>query len=443
MPEVVSIFKNKVLLLTQTFFIKDNKKELLLCAHKYDFDILFFDQMSDFVTAVQNSDGNDLFVIDLDVLYNMQNDMSQQRRQTMFLSDLLQRLPANKNYVYLQTVRQGERFLLQQKLVESNCLAYAEKPITNDVLVDKLFNLFGRHKHGELNTIVYLGDTAPLDTTMLADNGVELIQCLDARALHLRVKETQPDIVLINEAQYLNTEALVRVLKKNIEFDPGREIIMLQNQSAPVLARKALDSGFDEILNVTDIDVLTRQVLNRINKIRASKDLISRDRATGLLNKVGLQNKALDLIRRAARTEKSLAYGIIDIDKFKTINDTWGHYFGDIVIKRLSLILSAHLGEHDLLSRFGGEEFVAVFWDTDLEQGKHKLDEMRLAFGKVAFEVTPGEIKNFSFSGGVADFPSFKTENALFLQADAMLYQAKQGGRNQICIAAPDLKNCA
>ncbi len=218
MPEVVSIFKNKVLLLTQTFFIKDNKKELLLCAHKYDFDILFFDQMSDFVTAVQNSDGNDLFVIDLDVLYNMQNDMSQQRRQTMFLSDLLQRLPANKNYVYLQTVRQGERFLLQQKLVESNCLAYAEKPITNDVLVDKLFNLFGRHKHGELNTIVYLGDTAPLDTTMLADNGVELIQCLDARALHLRVKETQPDIVLINEAQYLNTEALVRVLKKNIEF---------------------------------------------------------------------------------------------------------------------------------------------------------------------------------------------------------------------------------
>ena len=79
MPEVASIFKNKVLLLSQTFFIKDNKDELLLCAHKYDFDILFFDQMSDFVTAVEGSEGNDLFVIDLDVLYNMQNDMSQQR----------------------------------------------------------------------------------------------------------------------------------------------------------------------------------------------------------------------------------------------------------------------------------------------------------------------------------------------------------------------------
>ena len=143
------------------------------------------------------------------------------------------------------------------------------------------------------------------------------------------------------------------------------------------------------------------------------------------------------MIRRAARLDKPLAYGIIDIDKFKTINDTWGHYFGDIVIKRLSLILSAQLGEFDLLSRFGGEEFVAVFWDCDLEQGKQKLDAMRESFGKIAFEVTADEIKHFSFSGGVADFPSFKTENDLFLHADAMLYQAKQGGRNQICIGAP------
>jgi hypothetical protein len=110
MAEAGLLFKNQVKLLAQTFFIKDNKKELLLCAHKYDFDIHFFDQMSDFVTAVENASDQDLFVIDLDVLYNMQNDMQQQRRQTMFLSDLLQRLPAHHNYVYLQTVRQGERF---------------------------------------------------------------------------------------------------------------------------------------------------------------------------------------------------------------------------------------------------------------------------------------------------------------------------------------------
>jgi diguanylate cyclase (GGDEF)-like protein len=232
----------------------------------------------------------------------------------------------------------------------------------------------------------------------------------------------------------LNTEALVRVLKKNIEFDQSREIIMLQQEANTVLARHALDSGFDEIIQKTDNDVLTRLLLNRIDKIRASKDLISRDRATGLLNKIGLQKKAQELIRRANREGKCLAYGILDIDKFKLINDTWGHYFGDIVIKRLSLVLSGLLGEHDLLSRFGGEEFVVIFWDCDREQGKLKLDAMREAFSNIIFETRPGENKQFTFSGGISDFPCCKTENDLFLQADAALYQAKQAGRNQVCL---------
>ena len=434
MAEAGVLYKNKVMLLAQTFFIKDNKDELLLCAHKYDYDILFFDQMTDFVKAIEHADHHHLFVIDLDVLYNMQIDMQQQRRQTMFLSDLLQRLPEQHSYVYLQTVRQGERFLLQQKLVDSHCLAYAEKPIANDVLVDKLFNLFSLQKRGESNTIIYLGDQVPLNAALLAQQHVDLIHTHDARTLHVRVKETQPDIVLIDEAQYQHTEALVRVLKKNIEFDPGREIIMLQKNPDHQLARHALDSGFDEIMPINDEEILTRLLLNRINKIRSSKDLISRDRATGLLNKIGLQHKAQEWIRRAHRNNTPLAYGIIDIDKFKTINDTWGHYFGDIVIKRLSLLLSSQLGEHDLLSRFGGEEFVIVFWDCSLQQGKEKLDIMREAFGKVIFEVKPGEHKAFSFSAGVAAYPACKTENDLFLQADAMLYLAKQGGRNQVCM---------
>jgi diguanylate cyclase (GGDEF)-like protein len=173
--------------------------------------------------------------------------------------------------------------------------------------------------------------------------------------------------------------------------------------------------------------------VHRIQKIRTAKDLISRDRATGLLNKVGLQKRAQDWIQKAQQQGKPLAYGVIDIDKFKTINDTWGHYFGDIVIKRLSLVLSAYIGENDLLSRFGGEEFVMVFWDCDAQTGKQRMDMMREAFGRVVFQVTPEETRQFSFSGGLATFPECKSENELFLRADEQLYQAKQNGRNQIC----------
>ena len=434
MSSDVHLYKNQVLLLSQTFFIKDNQAELLLCAHKYDFDVLFFSEVQEFVEAVANDQGNALFVIDLDALHNMQADMHDSRK-TLMLGELLQRLPEEHRYVYLQTERQGGRFLLQQRLVDSNCLAYAEKPIANDVLVDKLFTLFVQQKRGDLVRLMYLGESMDLDQAALLQGRVELIHHTDARTLHLSVKQLQPDMVLITDDEYERTEAIVRVLKKNIEADPVREIVLLQRQPDAALTRGALASGFDEIMLRTDADVLAGQLINRANKIRVNKDLIGKDRATGLLNKVGLQRKTQQLIGQAAREACSLAFGIIDIDKFKTINDTWGHYFGDIVIKRLSLTLAPHLGERDLLSRFGGEEFVVVFWDCSLEQGRQRLDAMREAFGAIPFEVSPGQTRNFSFSGGLAAYPEYKSENELFLRADAMLYEAKQGGRNQICTA--------
>ncbi len=441
MTHAMPLYRNHVLLLSQSFFIKDNRSELLLHAHKYDFDILFFDEVSAFVEAVARDEGDNLYVIDLDALHNMQADMPDGRR-TLMLGELLQRLPGDHSYVYLQSARQGSRFLLQQRLVDSNCLAYAEKPIPNDVFVDKLFKLFVQKKRGDRVHMVVLGDIAGLDDAALSARGIEAVRHPDAQTLHLRVKELQPDLVLVSDTEYARTEAIVRVLQKNIEADPVREIVLLQCRPDAALTRRALADGFDTVLASCEPGLLEAQLVNRANKIRINKDLIGKDRATGLLNKVGLQKKAQDLIRRAAQEGCPLAFGVIDIDKFKTINDTWGHHFGDIVIKRLSLSLAPQLGEWDLLSRFGGEEFVVVFWNCTLEQGRRRLDAMRQAFCAIPFEVGPGEPRHFSFSGGVAAYPEYRSENELFLRADAMLYAAKQGGRNQICVQEAALK-CA
>jgi two-component system cell cycle response regulator len=433
MNNVAPLYKNHVLWLSHNFFIKDNRPELLLHAHKYDFDIQFFSEVKDFVAAVENDHSNSLFVIDLDALHNMQAAMQDQRK-LMMLGELLQCLPHDHEYVYLQSARQGSRFLLQQRLVDTSCHAYAEKPIANDVLVDKLFNLFAQKKRGDLVRLILMGELAGLDTAALLARHIEVVAHDDVQTLHLRVKELQPDIVLITDAEYRRTEAIGRVLKKNMEADPVREITLLQTQPDAALARDALASGFDAVMPASDAGLLACQLINRADKIRVNRDLISKDRATGLLNKVGLQKKAQELIRQAARDEQPLAFGIVDIDKFKTINDTWGHYFGDIVIKRLSVTLASHLGDGDLLSRFGGEEFVVVFRDCTPQDGWRKLDALRQAFCAIPFEVKPGDVRHFSFSGGIAAYPECKSENELFLRADAMLYQAKEGGRNQICL---------
>jgi len=428
------LYRQNVLYLSQNFFIKDNRAELLLHAHKYDFDIRFFSELAQYVAAVEADHGNSLFVIDLDALHNMQADL-QDARKTLMLGELLARLPADRSYVYLQSSRQGSRFLLQQRLVDSNCLAYAEKPIANDVLVDKLFNLFVQNKRGDAVTLVTLGQPGSLDEAALQAQRIDVIHHADPSTLHLRVKEVQPDLVVIPDSDYLRVDALARVLQKNIEADPVREVVLLQRRPDDALARRALGDGFDAILPDTGSGMLEAQLINRAAKIRVNKDLIGKDRATGLLNKIGLKRKTQDLIRQATLENKPLAFGVIDIDKFKTINDTWGHHFGDIVIKRLCLCLAPQMGERDLLSRFGGEEFVVVFWDCTLAQAWPRLDALRAAFGAIAFQVAPGDERRFSFSGGLAAFPAQRSENDLFLKADAMLYTAKEGGRNRICPA--------
>lgn len=428
------LYRHRVHFLSQNFFIKDHRAELLLHAHKYDFDIVFYSELAQFVAAVGLDTGASLFVIDLDALHNMQSDLGDGRK-TLMLGELLARLPPGREYVYLQSARQGGRFLLQQRLVDSNCLAYAEKPIANDVLVDKLFNLFVQKKRGDTVRLVALGAAGELDDAALLRQQVEVIHHQEATTLHLRVKELQPDLVLIGDSEFVRLDAIARVLRKNIEADPVRETVLLQRSPDPALTRRALASGFDAILHRSDPDLLTAQLVNRAGKIRVNKDLIGKDRATGLLNKIGLQRKTQDLIRQATQENKPLAFAVIDIDKFKTINDTWGHHFGDIVIKRLCLSLAPHMGERDLLSRFGGEEFVAVFWDCTVPTAWQRLDAMRQAFGAIAFQVGRAETRCFSFSGGLAGFPEQRSENELFLRADAMLYTAKESGRNRICPA--------
>jgi len=434
MTSEAPLYRHTVLYLCQSFFIKDNRAELLLHAHKYDFDIRFFSELAQYVAAVDADRGNSLFVIDLDTLHNMQADLHDARK-TLMLGELLARLPPGQRYVYLQSSRQGSRFLLQQRLVDSHCLAYAEKPIANDVLVDKLFNLFVQNKRGDAVTLIKLGLPGSLDAAALRDQCIDVIYHADPSTLHLRVKELQPDLVLIPDSDYLRVDALARVMQKNIEADPVREIVLLQRRPDDALARRALGDGFDAVLPDTGSGMLEAQLANRAAKIRVNKDLIGKDRATGLLNKVGLRRKTQDLIRQATLAGTPLAFGVIDIDKFKTINDTWGHHFGDIVIKRLCLCLAPQMGERDLLSRFGGEEFVVVFWDCTLAQAWPRLDALRAAFGAIAFQVAPGDERRFSFSGGLAAFPAQRSENELFVQADAMLYTAKQDGRNRICPA--------
>jgi len=129
-----------------------------------------------------------------------------------------------------------------------------------------------------------------------------------------------------------------------------------------------------------------------------------------------------------------LFYAILDIDKFKLVNDTYGHPTGDRVIKSLSRLLQQRLRKVDIVGRVGGEEFAVILVDTDAENATRILNEMREHFMALVFY--SGDIEFHSaFSCGVASFADYDTAQELNEAADRALYAAKEGGRNQVVLA--------
>jgi diguanylate cyclase (GGDEF)-like protein len=130
---------------------------------------------------------------------------------------------------------------------------------------------------------------------------------------------------------------------------------------------------------------------------------------------------------------------MIDIDHFKSVNDTYGHPAGDRVIKNLSRLLKQRLRGADVIGRYGGEEFALALPDTPVEVAQNVINNLRESFA--AIEQHAGN-KTFhtTFSAGVAEFssqrPPLLDAEALLKAADEALYVSKHGGRNRVTAAA-------
>jgi diguanylate cyclase (GGDEF)-like protein len=161
------------------------------------------------------------------------------------------------------------------------------------------------------------------------------------------------------------------------------------------------------------------------------------DSKTGLLNAATWERGATSELARAVRTGTQLAVALLDIDRFKMVNDTHGHLIGDEVLKEIAHTLKTMLREYDLAGRFGGEEFALLLPQTRAVDAFRIAERIRSAISGlciIAPGVTGGERVHVTVSIGVAALDSGgKREYAeLMAAADAALYRAKSGGRDQV-----------
>ena len=122
---------------------------------------------------------------------------------------------------------------------------------------------------------------------------------------------------------------------------------------------------------------------------------------------------------------------LIDLDLFKSVNDTYGHVFGDNVLKHFAYAVKTNIGENDLIARFGGEEFMILFDTDNIETVMMVMKRIRKSYSEFS-EKEKG--KEFTFSAGVAVYGSGNSITEIFTTADKRLYKAKAAGRNKIMI---------
>jgi diguanylate cyclase (GGDEF)-like protein len=189
------------------------------------------------------------------------------------------------------------------------------------------------------------------------------------------------------------------------------------------------------LLAVAAIPVVTllQRSLRHVQLVNAARA----DSKTGLLNAASWEREATAEIARAVRTRTSMAIALLDIDKFKAINDTYGHLVGDLVIKEIAHTLNGLLRDYDRAGRFGGEEFSMLLPQTRAVDAFRIAERVRAniaGLSIIAPGATGGERVHVTVSIGVAALDSgSKREYAeLMAAADAALYRAKAGGRDQV-----------
>lgn len=164
------------------------------------------------------------------------------------------------------------------------------------------------------------------------------------------------------------------------------------------------------------------------------------DALTGLLNRRGFAAAAEVIVARACRKGRTVSLCMADIDHFKHINDTYGHVAGDVILHTVARRLRGCLRAEDVCCRYGGEEFLILLYDTELEHAVHVAERMRKSIEEDVFPVD-GHSLRVTISLGVSEVPlegvsrpECRHETVLrgIQRADAFLYTAKGMGRNRV-----------
>jgi diguanylate cyclase (GGDEF)-like protein len=294
-------------------------------------------------------------------------------------------------------------------------------------------------------------DNIELLRARLEARGYEVFGANDGQAALEQVDKVCPDLILLDVMMpKMDGMEVVRRLKANANL-PFIPVIMQTALDSTENKVEGLDAGADDYItkpiNFAELEARVNSLL-RIKSLQSAlaarekelselnmrlRQISLTDGLTQVENRRSLEERLHDMWQHSLRLHEPIAIVMCDIDKFKSVNDTYGHQAGDAVLKEFAQCLKAEAREIDRVGRYGGEEFLLILPGTVLDAAVTFAERLREKVEKHTFRYAGGTLRR-TMSCGVAGapHPRVKDQEALLRAADDALYVAKETGRNRV-----------
>jgi diguanylate cyclase (GGDEF)-like protein len=300
-----------------------------------------------------------------------------------------------------------------------------------------------------------LPDNVEILRARLESRGYAVDTAADGEQALAAVKAAPPHVILCDVMMPgIDGYEVARRIKQDASL-PFIPIILVTALSDTDNIVQGLNTGADDYIakpyHFQELEARVRAML-RIKRLQDELDQKNRelevankrlkklsitDGLTELFNHRHVHELLRDEFERSHRTEEPLAVVMIDLDRFKAVNDTYGHPTGDVVLYETARILKETAREIDMVGRYGGEEFIAILPNTDEEEVARFAERVRTAVEAHLYRDESNEI-HMTCSSGAASFPAegVETPEELLKSADEALYLAKESGRNRVVRAS-------
>lgn len=267
---------------------------------------------------------------------------------------------------------------------------------------------------------------------ILVNDGMQVAKLHDPEHVLDALAREEPELLLLDVTlPHVNGFDVCRMLRMEPRWQ-DLPVLFLTARAGSVPRMVAYQAGGDDFVQKPIVaDDLLARIRQRISRTRLLRERLERDPLTGLATRETFFEELRRLLGQAGRRNEPVSIFVLDLDRFKEINDTHGHTTGDRVLAGFGTFLSRSTRQADLCGRFGGDEFALAMAGMRLNEAAPFAERLRDEWAGIEFKTPDGAALTVSFSAGMACYPDDgMTADQLFARADAGLLYAKSLGRN-------------